>query len=357
MNDDRDIRELLDSAAPDQPGLPPDARTTAVRDRARTVTRRHRLVLAAAVVLVVGVGVGVPVLTSGDDDPGRAADAPPARVEPPECPSTTIDLTDGVAVKTLPDGAVSARACPAEWTGGGQSGPPLGAPPSDDLPTQPLVEGVDAFTTAVRGLPAYELEDECLFTTVAPAPWAIVVSYPDGTSATLGSTMRGCAAVPVESVDRSAESILALFSGATAPESADVATCPAPEAEDGAVAARPDTFDGAVADLGATSAAVCYGVDPQGAPEYAATKGTLEGAALDTVVTDLTQHATAERQLAGRCADTGPTRLVVLAGPDGAITLTDDACSGEFAFGDGFWVASPESEDALATALGGRVDG
>lgn len=212
---DPKLRELLDSAAPAQPDLTPAARTSAVTTRARAVRRRNGFVLAAAVAAVVGVGVAVPLVGSGGDDGGTpvASDPPPpVEVVPPDCPAEAVDVTEGTTVDALPDGAVSVRACAADFD---QQGAPAGTGRSVlDLPAEPVVEGADELLAAVRELPAYTLEEECAFTMMMAQPWALVVSYPDGTSATLGSTTRTCASVPVEGVDRSAEAILGLFTSA-----------------------------------------------------------------------------------------------------------------------------------------------
>ena len=362
MNDDDRIKDLLDSTAPDRPDLPPAARTTAVRDRARAVSRRHRVAVAAAVVAVVGVGVGVPVLTSGGDDPsGTEVAGDPAPVvapepTPPPCPAEPVDVSAGVVVDALPDGAISVRACPT-------TDQPALAP--GDLPTEPLVEGVDDFTAGVRDLPAYVLEEECAFTTMMAQPWALVVSYRDGTSAVLGSTMRSCATVPVESVDRSAQAVLDLFvdasdrqvptpGGGTTGEVPGI-PCPDPARFDDALTA-PDSYTGDLRDFTPVAGVACYVPDPQGAREYAADEGGLSADQAQLLADDLAARTTSEASVDGLCTDSGPTRVVVLVDAEGVgVTRVDRSCTSEFTGGGTWWLAGDAAEAVIDDALGGRL--
>ncbi|MEO9325582.1 hypothetical protein ABFT23_18975 [Nocardioides sp. C4-1] len=356
-DDSRDerLKELLDQTAPDRPDVAPDARVTAVADRARAVRRRQGIAVAAAVLAVVGAGVAVPLALSGGDDSSQqdvADDPAPEVAEPPACPAEPIDVTNGLAVKDLPDGAVSARLCPAAFR-------TMQGDVDFTLPTEPVTDGVDELLARIRDTREMPLPAECASIMVAPMPWALVVSYPDGASRTVGSTMTTCATVDVGGRQVSVEDVIASVEDAVgeSPTTTPVAECPRPGAESGTLVAEPDTFTGDLADLDVTSGAVCYGVDPQGTAEYAETRGFLEGVDLGAVVDDVVAGTTAARSRAFDCIDTGPTRLLVLVGDRGRLTLTDDACSGEFAYAGGFWVPGPAAQAALVGALGGRVGG
>lgn len=215
-HDDRTLKDLLDSTAPDRPDLPAAARTTAVRDRARVVRRRQGLVLAAAVVAVAGIGIGVPVLTSGDDpdgstqvagDPAAGEPTGPAVVPPVECPADPPVIDETSAKADFPDGATSLRLCPATFdTAAGAV--------DFTLPTEPVTDDVDGLLDRVAAQPAYVFPTECMSMTLAPMPWTMVVGYPDGSTASVGSTLTGCASVTVDGQEVDVETTLTLLTDA-----------------------------------------------------------------------------------------------------------------------------------------------
>lgn len=363
---DDDIKDLLGNTAPEQPDLPAGARADAVRSRARAVRRRNGLALAAAaVVAVVGIGGGIAAITSGDDPSGTQVAADPTRSEapapePPACPTEPIDVGGSTGVEALPDGAISVRACPATFSGG--AGLPGG--PDVTLPTEPLVQDADAFTSTVREMAPYEIDDECALIQIFPIPWAIVVSYPDGTSAILGTTSQLCDSVQVAGEGRGAEDVIAAFTDALASQEGTNGApvldpplaCPAVDELD-AILTTPDTYTGPLADFEPVAGLVCYTADPQGAREYAEDEGQLTPQQLTVVRDDLAASSTDEPRLAGRCTDSGPTRVVVLAAQDGTrVVRVDRSCTTEFAGGGLYWRAGDEAEAILDRALGGRVD-
>lgn len=358
------LRDLLASAAPDGPDLPPAARTAAVRDRARVVRRRQGLAVAAAVLVALGA-LAVPVLVSGDDAPSQVAEdpAPDGPDTPAPCPAEPVVVPAADGAESLPDGALSARLCPAILDGEDPNAT-MGGPNGGPVDPSALVEdGVDAFVAAVRALPAYESAPECAMTMMAIEPWSVVVSYSDGTSVVLGTTTRSCSSVPVEGVQRSSEGILDAFADASARQPSDPSETADPSAADltcpdlsAAWSAAPEPATLA-AEVDAVRGLVCYLADPMGSREYAEDSGVLTGAQAATLGREVRATVTPRPQQAGRCTDTGPTRVVLLQDADGGLlTLVDASCTSEFRSSRGYWLASDESEAILSEALGGTVD-
>jgi hypothetical protein len=114
-------------------------------------------------------------------------------------------VTTPTTVQALGD-VIAVRSCPATWSGA--------AEPVDSLPKAPLLGGTAAsFADAVTALPAYVLAPECAAMSVMAEPWALMITNSDGETFVLGGTMRVCSAVSVGGTDRSAEDVLAAFSG------------------------------------------------------------------------------------------------------------------------------------------------
>lgn len=350
MTDDQ-IKDLLDSTAPGRPDLTPGERVGAVTARARATRRRGRVLAAAAAIAVVGVGVGVPVALSGDDaDRGPVAadpSEPPAKAAP--CPAEPIDAEKVGSTPDLPDGAVSARLCPATFQGS--------VGDLDRLPTEPLTDDVDTFLDALRALPPGELDAECALVQMAPEPWALVVSYPDG-DVTFGSTMRSCSVVSVAGVDRTVEAVLETYTAAV-PTPGGAPPCPAPTSGGlRSLEAQADTYDGSFTDFVPVAASLCYGVDPMGGPEYAETEAALGQDAMSQLFSEAGRAMSGSPIEGGMCTDAGPTRLFVLVDADGRrVTFVDSDCTGEFTSRWGFWRPSERAEDRIAQELGGRTDG
>jgi hypothetical protein len=361
MTDDDQIRALLDSAAPEQPDVLPAARTTAVRRRA-AAARRQRLALAAVVVAVVGIGVGVPVLTSGDDPDrsSRTADDPaPPNGRAPACPTEVVDVSQGLEVDELPDGAVSARACRATFS----ASPDSAGAEAQTLPAGPVPD-VDAFVDAVRDLPASTLEPECASTTAEPVPWAIVISYPDGTSQTLGASSQVCATVDVAGVDRSADEIVGLWYQAAGRERTDPSgslglrdsygfpDCPTDQAGIDDALASPDTYTGDVGDLAPDAAVLCYVRGDERDAAYDEDQAMVKPDDVPTLGDDLAAGFTTSPRRAGRCAEDGPRRVLFLHGDaDEALTLVENSCTGEFSGRGIFWLPEEEAAQVLENAL------
>ncbi|WP_134764932.1 hypothetical protein [Nocardioides sp. 1609] len=208
---DRHLKDLLDSTAPDQPDLAAAARTTAVTERARAVTRRNRALVALAAVAVVGVGVAVPLALDGGDAPGRqqVADDPapeePAVPAPQPCPDAPV-VVDALRPGDLPDDAAWARLCPATSSVGG--GADLG---EKAMGAVVVGEEATALVADIEALPRLEqLAPECATMLVQPSAWALVVGDGNGGTATIGASVTACGAVPVAGADRQVEAILAL---------------------------------------------------------------------------------------------------------------------------------------------------
>ncbi len=199
-----ELTELLDSTAPDRPDLAPDARTSAVTARARTVTRRRRGLVAAAVVAVVGAGVAVPLTLGGDDDAGPGfADDPAVDAQPAPCPAEPVDV-EGAPPATLPDGAASARLCPATWS---QATEPSTL---EELPAAPLTgTALDDLLARLGDLPVRStLPNRCASILIAPNPWALVISTDDGEATVIGSTVRLCGTVSIGGADHAVDDVL-----------------------------------------------------------------------------------------------------------------------------------------------------
>lgn len=356
-HDNFDVRDLLDSASPGQPLVGAAERARAVAARGRAVRRRNRLALVAAAA-VAAVGVSVPVLAGGDDG-GRGVDvAAPTTVEPEACPEPPADV-ETLEPTDLPDGAAWARMCQGTWSGGAVVDSSTWTLTWDSAP---ITEGVDTLLGAIRDLPTYDqLEPECASMMMMPTPWTLVVGYPDGTTATIGSTVTACGAAQVADSPRSSAAILELVSDAGNDAEDDAATdgaaaCPEPAAGLRTLEPEPDTYAGAFPDFRQTAAVVCYGPDPMGAPEYRATEGVLADDPRFTIVSDAGSRSTPRPSSEGTCTDSGPTRLIVLVDDEGRrLTLTDSSCTGEFAWAYGYWKPSPQVEQVITDALGGRV--
>ncbi|MGA8257352.1 MAG: hypothetical protein WB767_12335, partial [Nocardioides sp.] len=305
--------------------------------------------------------IGVPVLAGGDDG-GSGVDVAGQRtsVAPAECPDPPVDVETLDPATELPDGAAWARMCSGTFSGATSDSYSSSLALSFD--SAPVTEDVDALLGAIRDLPAYdELEPECAAMTMLPTPWTLVVGYPDGSTATIGSTVTLCGAASVDRIPRSSQAILELVGDASNEQSdeqaAGAAACPEPVTGLRTLQPEPDTYEGQLSNFRQTTAAACYGPDPLGSPEYQGTQGELDADARFAIISDLGENTTARPAQEGGCTDSGPTRLVVLADDEGRrITLTDSNCTGEFSWAQGFWQAGQDAEAAITQALGGRLN-
>lgn len=202
-DDEGRLRDLLEQAAPRDPDVTPGVRTTRVVRRARAARTRDRLLVGGAAAAMLAAAVAVPLSLRGGDEPEVATPAP--ATEPVVCPAEPIAV-DTLPAPTEPVGAAaSARACPATFA----TYTPM---PRDDLPTDVLVDAdAEAFVADVLALPAYVLPDECAATMVMPEPWAIVVGNLDGSTVTIGSSVRLCGGVVVDGVERDPAAVIAAF--------------------------------------------------------------------------------------------------------------------------------------------------
>ena len=342
-NHDR-LHELLEQTAPDRPELDPGSRAVAVAKRGRSARRRDRGLVAVAAVAVLAVAVGVPLALQGRDG-GGATDVASSPGDPDvaACPAAPVDvaaLTPTPATIATSD-VVAVRGCPTS--------DPTDVPLSDE----PLTD-VDAraFVEDVAALPAYEMESYCLVASIKPEPWALQVQVASGETFVIGSTMRGCASVPFDGVERGVAPVVAAFEGnlqrqlTFEPRDLD---CPTGKRlADGA-----DTWNSSFDPATATGGALCYRTDPMGSRVYLEDDGGLSDEALAVVRDDLAEHRGAP-STDGGCTDTGPQRLLILTDDQGdRAAWIDDSCTGEFTGPGGSWLPSDAAEAAIEEALGG----
>ncbi|GAB6983710.1 hypothetical protein [Nocardioides pyridinolyticus] len=333
------LRDLLERAAPHDPGLSPAERSDAVVRRGRAARRRNRALVAAAGVAVLVAAAAVPVALRGDGDDGRpdtatqpptpatTASACPAQPVPVDRPGASLDLGDVVAV----------RSCPAAGADG------------EPLPSQPVI-GVmaAAFAEDVEALPAYRLPELCAAALVAQEPWALQVETADGSTYFLGSTTRACSSITVGGVERGTDAVVAAFLGNLLRQESGIPGLACPSGErlaDGA-----PTWNASFDPSTAIAGVVCYRVDPLGAREYPAREGRLTAEELDAVRDGLAGDLQPPDD--GTCIDTGPQRMVLLLDGSGdQAAWVDDHCTGVFAGPHGSWRPGPEAEQAIAAAL------
>jgi hypothetical protein len=211
-----DLRTLLDETAPERPEVLHAERMAAVRRRSRTLTQRLRLAIGAALAAVVAAAVAVPLLVGGTSGHVATDPAPPdAEPAPVECPAEPVAVDEATTKAEFPDGATSMRFCPAAGASG--DGEPLGGgrPADEVLPTEPVTDDVDALLDRVAAQPAWTFPPECAAIMMTAQPWALVVGYADGSTVTLGGTMRGCAGVTVDGTPVDVETTLAMLAEAT----------------------------------------------------------------------------------------------------------------------------------------------
>jgi hypothetical protein len=356
LDDDRpDLRELLESTAPERPDLDHASRMRAVRARSRSRSQRLRLALGGGLAAVVGVGAAVPLLAGGTggvaSDPAPVDPTPSVAVAVEPCPAQPVPV-DGLGSVTLPADAAWFQACP----GAGMGGLPL------DLPADPIVLGAAELAGALGDLPAFEqLDPQCALMSIAQHPWTIRVGDPAGDVVTLGASTRACQSVSIDGVPRAVEDVLETFDAAAeAEEVATAADGPAPDlscpTSDGLLP-DPDSWTGPLEEFNPVTGIVCYEPDPMGAVTYAATEGELDGGALGTLVGDLRQRVTPNSSTGIEgCTDTGPVRLLLLADAEGrTVTLEDRSCRDEFLGAFGHWDPDPAAERVITRALGGPV--
>ncbi|MBZ5740906.1 hypothetical protein [Nocardioides mangrovi] len=344
MTDTDLLRGLLEQAAPDRPDLDAPSRAAAVARRGRNVRVRDRALVAVAAVSVVAVVVAVRGVPGGDDGPDRVTPAPPV-VQAEPCPAQPVDVSTPMGVLDLED-VVAVRACPAQDAQG------------DPLPTEALVgDAAAAFAEDVEALPAYEMPSQCAVMNLAPQPWALQVQTGDGTTYVVGSTLRSCSSLAIGGVERGDGAVVAAFegnldrqqSGAPGPLS-----CTA--GEQLYEGPRTGTWNASFAPATATAGIVCFRPDPNGSREYVRWVGTLTDDQLATIREDLAAHLDSTPP-DGTCTDTGPQRLLVLENAEGdRAAYIDGSCTGTFGSARGYWKPSAASEDAIAAALGGRLN-
>lgn len=198
-DDEGRLRDLLEQAAPTDPDLTPGVRTARVVRRARTARTRDRLLVGGAAAAVLAAAVAVPFSLRGGDEPEVATPAPPT--VPVACPAAPIDVTTPPVATELGE-VLSVRACPAV-----DNGP--------ELSTAALVDAdAAAFADDLLALPAYVFPDECAAMMVMPEPWAILVGRADGSTVTIGSSVRLCGGVVVDGVERDPAAVIAAFEAA-----------------------------------------------------------------------------------------------------------------------------------------------
>jgi len=346
---DTRLRDLLEQAAPGSPELDPTSRTAAVVRRGRAARRRDRGLVAGTAAVVLALAVGLPLaLNDGDDAPGEIADPPAASTA--ECPSMPVDVSKGTPDAELGD-VVSVRSCPVLSPAGGDLAEP-------DLPTEPLTG--DAARDLAEDMLALPQHDpaSCAAVDEMPQPWALVVGLADGSTQTIGSTLRTCGAVAVDGVQRTGEQVLAAFIGNLGRQRAGDLTpgSNGPSCPDGdRLADGADTWNASFDIASATMGMVCYIPDPMGAVEYAGTQGKLHLETMTVIRDDLAAHIGPDPARWSICADTGPQRMLVLANDDGdRAAYVDDRCSGGFTGALGYWQPSQEAEAAIKQALGGQ---
>jgi hypothetical protein len=344
MSDHDRIHELLERTAPDRPDLEPGARAAAVARRGRAARRRDRGLVAVAAVAVVAVAVGVPLALQGRDGGGASEVASsPADPDVAACPATPVDVGGLAATPgdVAPGDVVSVRSCPT-------------SDPTDlPLGTDPLT-GADAraFVEDVAALPAYEMESYCALASMKAEPWALQVQTADGQTFVVGSTMRGCASVPFDGVQRGVAPVVAAFEGNLQRQTTFDARgpdCPTSKR----LAEGADTWNSSFDPATATGGALCYRTDPMGSRVYLEDDGGLGEAGLAVVRDDLVEHLGAPSGEGG-CIDTGPQRLLVLTDDHGdRAAWLDDDCTGEFTGPGGSWKPGAAAEAAIEEALGG----
>ena len=362
--DEQRVRDLLQAAAPaDQDAV---GRAAAVRRRSRRGRVRAGVGAGLAVVVLLGVGAIVPsLLDRGGADADRAEDpaaggtgaAASVGWEAAPCPTDPIDVS-GTDNAALPPTAVSVRLCRAQLTIPG--GEPILT--SWEGPIDALVTDVDGFLAESDGLPAYRLPDECAAILATPDPWALVLTRPSGERQVVGAAGIVCAGVSLGAREVSAADLQTAFVEALGHQRAQLeppgsvqAECPAVVEGAFRQTAAPDTVQPASRES-VVAGAICYTVDPLGSREYARDRGELPPAAVRTVVADIDARRTGQPREAGGCADSGPTRIVVLVDEWGDRTSwTDNNCTGEFTGAAGYWVPGADAQEALLHALGDRV--
>ena len=330
------LRDLLERAAPHDPGLSPAERSDAVVRRGRAARRRDRALVAAAGVAVLVAAVAVPVALRGGGDGGRDDVATPAPTASP-CPADPLPADGPMAVLDLGD-VVAVRACPAV----GEQGEPLPGVPLEG-------EAAAAFAADVEALPAYRMPDFCAVANVTPQPWLLQVDTADGTTYLFGSTMRACSSISIGGVERGTDAVVAAFDGNVARQETGIPALACPPGDrlaDGA-----PTWNASFDVSAATAGVVCYRGDPLGATEYDAVEATLDPDQLATIRDDLAAGVAPSTELTG-CTDTGPQRMVLLEDADGdQAAWVDDQCVGTFAGPGGTWAPGRPAERAIDAAL------
>jgi hypothetical protein len=358
-DDDRpELRELLESTAPERPDLDHASRMRAVRARSRSRSQRLRLALGGGLAAVVGVGAAVPLLAGGTggvaSDPAPVDPTPSVAVAVEPCPAQPVPV-DGLGSVTLPADAAWFQACP----GAGMGGLPL------DLPADPIVLGAAELAGALGDLPAFEqLDPQCALMSIAQHPWTIRVGDPAGDVVTLGASTRACQSVSIDGVPRAVEDVLETYRAAAEAEAvATAADAPGPDLScptDPEMTPAPDTWTGRIDAFNPVVGLLCYRPDSDRAPTYANTSGELSPGALGTVVGDVRERITpASDPGPTQCDGSGPVRLLVLADTQGrTVTLSDRLCRNEFV-GTGWfgrWAPDSAAEREISRALGGRID-
>lgn len=335
------LRDLLEQAAPPSSDLSPADRSAAVARRGRAGRRRDRALVGGAAAAVLAVTVAVPLSLRGGDGEGPDVARPAPAPSAAPCPAEPIDVAAPAAVPALGD-VVSVRACPAV-----DGGPALASEPLAGV-------AAAAFAADVAALPAYTFPARCASMTVAPEPWALVVTVAGGEPVVIGSPMRTCAGVAVAGAERDAGDVLAAFAGNLERQRDGVPELRCPDGD--RLAEGADTWNASFDIASATAGMLCYRLDPLGSREYADTEGRLHPETLATIRDDLAAGIGPESGEMYGCIDTGPQRLLVLTDQDGdRAAFLDDRCSGAFTGAHGTWQPSDAAEDAIAAALGGRV--
>lgn len=341
MSDHDRLHELLEQTAPDRPELDPGSRAAVVAHRGRSARRRDRGLALGAAAAVVALAVGIPLSLQGDDGGGAtdvASSPESSAVE--ACPAAPVDVATLTPVPALGN-VVAVRSCPT-------------ADPTDvPLSTEPLTGAdAEAFIEDVEALPAYEMESYCLVASMKPEPWALQLQVASGETFVIGSTMRGCASVPFDDIERGVAPVVAAFEGNLQRQDSSEARdldCPTGQR----LAQGADTWNSSFDPATATGGALCYRTDPMGSRVYLEDDGGLGDEALAVVRDDLVEHRGAASSEGG-CIDTGPQRLLILTDDQGdRAAWIDDDCSGEFTGPGGSWLPSEAAEAAIEEALGG----
>lgn len=348
-----DLRDLLTTAASVEPDVSPTERSATVVRRGRAARVRDRALVAGGGVLVLLAALVVPFALGGDDGaPDVAAPEPTPAITAAACPAQPIDVARTTGSVDL-DEVVAVRACPAV----GQEGEPL--------PSQAVL-GVmaAAFAEDVAALPEYQLPDTCAAMSIAPQPWALQVETAGGERSVIGATMRLCASVSADGVERGADAVLAAFLGNQARQESGIPelACPHPiEQRDLDLAEGAPTWNASFEPAEATAGVVCYRADPMGESDYGRTMRGISAPLsphvwdhLTPVVEDLAANRTPTGD-GGMCTDTGPEWLIVLEDADGDQgAWVNDRCTGEYAGPGGYWTPGPEAAQAIDDALRGR---